>query len=383
MVGAGIVGLACAWLLQRRGHAVLLLDPNPPRTAIPGADAPAAEESAASRAALGILMGHVFHRSSGRGWRLRRRGLHLWDAWRRELTGRGHPIPWRPGLLLLAADDVDLQRQRRLLATRQRQGLTLESWEPERLAGLQPDLPFGALGGLYSAADGQLDPGSAMEALARDAKRWGVERLAEGVKALEPLSREAHPRGPGSERASGGWRAHLGGGGKVEGEWVVLAAGLGSGELLAPLGHEWPMEPMLGQALELELPPEGLAGPGLPSAQAWPGAVVWRGVNLVPRPDLAQGRGFWLGATLETGRMADSSALRELRDLGGAAPPWLRGARVLRQWQGLRPRPLQRPAPQLELIAPGLLLASGHYRNGVLLAPASAEWVLEQIEAEP
>ena len=54
---------------------------------------------------------------------------------------------------------------------------------------------------------------------------------------------------------------------------------------------------------------------------------------------------------------------------------------MLRQWQGLRPRPRQRPAPLLEPIAPGLLLASGHYRNGVLLAPASAEWVLEQIEA--
>jgi glycine/D-amino acid oxidase-like deaminating enzyme len=54
---------------------------------------------------------------------------------------------------------------------------------------------------------------------------------------------------------------------------------------------------------------------------------------------------------------------------------------VVRQWQGLRPRPLGRPAPLLECLAPGLLLAGGHYRNGVLLAPASAEWVVEQIEA--
>jgi glycine/D-amino acid oxidase-like deaminating enzyme len=39
-----------------------------------------------------------------------------------------------------------------------------------------------------------------------------------------------------------------------------------------------------------------------------------------------------------------------------------------------------RPAPLLEHLAPGLLLATGHYRNGVLLAPASAEWVVEQVE---
>jgi len=53
---------------------------------------------------------------------------------------------------------------------------------------------------------------------------------------------------------------------------------------------------------------------------------------------------------------------------------------VLRQWQGLRARPLGRPAPLLEQLEPGLLLASGHYRNGVLLAPATAAWVAEQIE---
>jgi glycine/D-amino acid oxidase-like deaminating enzyme len=52
---------------------------------------------------------------------------------------------------------------------------------------------------------------------------------------------------------------------------------------------------------------------------------------------------------------------------------------VVNHWQGLRARPLGRPAPLLEQLEPGLLLASGHYRNGVLLAPASAAWVAEHI----
>jgi glycine oxidase len=53
----------------------------------------------------------------------------------------------------------------------------------------------------------------------------------------------------------------------------------------------------------------------------------------------------------------------------------------VRHWHGLRARPSGRPAPLLELLEPGLLLASGHYRNGVLLAPASAHWAGEQIAA--
>lgn len=371
-MGAGIVGLACAWLLQRRGHAVLLLDPASPQLG-------------ASRAALGILMGQVFHRSSGRAWRLRQRGLALWEEWRRELAGRGHAIPWRPGLLLLAADAQDLERQRRLVEMRRRQGLVLEPWKPERLAALQPDLPRGVVGGLYSPADGQLDPAAALAALATDASCRGMERLAGAAAALEPLGQMplaggSLVPGPRSDQGGGGWRVRLREGGAVEAEWVVLTAGLASGPLLRSLGEDWPMQPVLGQAMELELPPEGLTMQGLSPERVWPGAVVWRGVNLVPRPDLGEGKGLWLGATLEPGETADAAALDELRDLGGAAPAWLRRARLLRHWQGLRPRPQQRPAPLLESVAPGLLLAAGHYRNGVLLAPASAEWVAERVE---
>jgi glycine/D-amino acid oxidase-like deaminating enzyme len=146
---------------------------------------------------------------------------------------------------------------------------------------------------------------------------------------------------------------------------------------LTPLGHERPQTPVLGQALELELPA------GCPDPDAWPGSLCWDGINLVPRP----GRRLWLGATLEPGQGLVSgtpgpeatAALERLRQLNGQAPAWLEQATVLRHWQGLRARPDGRPAPLLEHLEPGLLLASGHYRNGVLLAPASAAWVAETI----
>jgi glycine/D-amino acid oxidase-like deaminating enzyme len=107
---------------------------------------------------------------------------------------------------------------------------------------------------------------------------------------------------------------------------------------------------------------------------------VWQSTNLVPRPDLPGGRLFWLGATLEAGRQGDPGALEELRHLGGGAPAWLREARERRRWEGLRARPAGRPAPWREEVAPGLLVATGHDRNGVLLAPATAAWVGERVE---
>lgn len=356
VVGGGIVGLACAWWLHGRGHQVLLLDP-----ALAGD--PGGVLRSGSRAALGVLMADSFHRDRGRAWELRQRSLELWGQWRRELAQRGHPIPYRAGVLLLAADGAEEERLATLGARKRALGLPLEAWDRRRLEPLEPSLPQHSLAGLHSGRDGQLDPGSALAALAADGRGRGLALRGEAAVALQP--------------DQGGWRVDLAGGGSERAAWVVLATGTAAGALLEGVpglaGDQWGLEPVLGQALELELE--------APLPSGWPGTVVWRGVNLVPRPDLEGGRRLWLGATLEPGDTADPDQLVQLRQLGGAAPEWLRRATVVRHWQGLRPRPGGRPAPLLEQPAAGLLLAAGHYRNGVLLAPASAAWVAERIEA--
>jgi len=317
-------------------------------------------------------MGQVFHRSSGRAWRLRQQSLALWEHWCQDLEQRQRVIPRRQGLLLLAANPDEQTRQQQLVAARQRLGLPLEWWPGERLAPLQPQLPSGTLGALWSPRDGQLDGSRALDLLGEDALELGLEAVHQRAVGLRA-------------RSSGGWVLGLEDGTELEGEVVVLANGIAAPRLLANLdpglAAAWAMEPVLGQALELELQPESDPGstPATQPWQHWPGAVVWQGMNLIPRPDLPGGRRFWLGATVEPGCQGGPEALQALRLLGGAAPPWLQQARVCRQWQGLRPRPVGHPAPVLEVLAPGLLLASGHHRNGVLLAPASAAWVLEQL----
>lgn len=392
VLGAGIVAWGCAWLLQRRGHAVTLVAADfdepllPPQGACGG-----------SRAALGVLMGQVFHRRSGRAWRLRQRSLELWPEWRRQLAQRGQPVPWRAGLLLLAGDAAEWQRLERLAHTAGGDASGLRLLRPGSAADLSelaeglplmPVLPGAGRqqGALFSPADGQLDPLATIRALRHDA-------LAAGLVGRAGVARALQPAGAGGD-GNGGWRLELEGGEALEADWLVLAGGCGTTALLAQLhggtaeGGAAPLlEPVLGQALELELD----AADAAPAAngdnigpspwRGWPGAVVWRGVNLVPRPDLPGGRRLWLGATVEPGRHADPQALAQLRELEGAAPDWLRRARLLRHWHGLRPRPAGRPAPLLEELAQGLLLAAGHHRNGVLLTPASAEWVCARIEA--
>lgn len=348
-----MVGLSIAWWLQFQGHQVELVDPQPH----------------APSPALGVLMGNVFHRSSGRGWRLRQRSLELWGQWRQLLAEQGHQIAWRPGLLMLAAGYEERCRQEQLAAERQSKGLPISLWDGAALAQLNPPPPGvggnAAWGGLHSAADGQLDPGQALAAFRLDGERLGLITHGDQLVSLQRSGPDQQGGWLGQGLSGRSWRA----------DWCVVSAGVASAKLLEPLGHQLPMEPVLGQALELELAED----PGW----NWPGAVLWQGINLVPRPDLTGGRRLWLGATLEPGDCAAPAALEQLRQLNGNAPAWLEKAQVVRQWQGHRPHPIGQPAPLLQMLEQGLIVASGHYRNGVLLAPATAAWVADQITCSP
>ena len=345
-MGGGVVGSTVAWLLSCRGHRVALYDPG-------------TAARTASLAALGVLMGHCSQTGSGRGWRLRKRSIAAYRQWLPLLQAEGHHLPHRWGLTLAVHDQGLAERLQQLVVLRRKQAITL-TWQAGAVARRScPWLAWddGLLGLLHSPHDGQVDPGSLIEALGRSALARGLVRWREQVTSL-------------AARPAGGWRLQGANGSQQDCEAVLLCNGLGGPALLQRSGLDLnpalQLEPVLGQAAELRL-----RSPA-PLEHAW----MWRGVNLIPR---APGH-LWIGATLEPGEQASGSAFEQLLGLGGAAPPWLQGAELMRRWQGLRPRPIGRPAPVLEQVATGLWLALGHYRNGTLLAPATALWLAEALE---
>ena len=68
--------------------------------------------------------------------------------------------------------------------------------------------------------------------------------------------------------------------------------------------------------------------------------------------------------------------------LNNLAPSWIKKTSLKKEWHGLRARPSNEYAPILRTLEPGLILNTGHYRNGVLIAPACAEWVWEEIKKQ-
>ena len=348
MIGAGAIGLGTAWHLAQQGHYVSVYDPRLNQSVDREGSA---NDLSGTSASLGVLMGHVFRRSSGRGWRLRRRSMELWPQWIETLQAHQPDLRLHSGLLQIAEDEQAAKRMEALAAQRVDLGLQMVT-----NADLAAVWPTARHGGLHSRHDGRVDPLLLQRALRQALAEQSVELNATAVIRLE--------------RNNNYWRVHRADGDSTVHDLVVLCTALSSDVLLEPLGQARPMTPVLGQALSLEL----TTGPT--SWSNWPSVLVDQGFNLIPT---APGR-LLLGATVEPGDRASEDPLTLMRNLNEGAPEWLRSAKVVGHWSGLRARPVDRPAPLLEELEPGLILASGHYRNGVLLTPGTAEWVAAELE---
>nr|WP_255487918.1 FAD-dependent oxidoreductase [Synechococcus sp. TAK9802] len=347
-MGAGAIGLGTAWHLAQQGHDVSVSDPRLNQSVDRERSA---NELSGTSASLGVLMGHVFRRSSGRGWRLRLRSMELWPQWIETLQAHQPDLELHPGLLQIAKDERTAERMESIAA--QRVDLGLQMVANTDLVAVWPTAKHG---GLHSRHDGRVDPILLQLALRQALAKQSVELNAAQVIRLE--------------RDHKHWRLHRANGDSSIHDVVVLCTALSSDVLLEPLGHARPMTPVLGQALLLQL----TTGPT--SWRNWPAVLVDQGFNLIPT---APGR-LLLGATVEAGDRASDEPLALMRNLNKRAPDWLRLATVIEQWNGLRARPVNRPAPLLEQLEPGLIVATGHYRNGVLLTPGTAEWVATAIE---
>jgi glycine/D-amino acid oxidase-like deaminating enzyme len=372
VIGCGVVGAAIAYeLSQVKELKITVFDRQAPAQASTGA-------------ALGVLMGAISQKIKGKAWQMRATSIQRYETLIPELEAlTGRKIPFnRQGILSLLSEHLDplnpalkgeqgrISAWEKLIEIRQSQGWHLEIWDTAKLKNICPQVDNTKItGAVYSPQDRQLDPTALTLALVEAAQHNGVTfkfgMSVLGVPTLARTTLEASTKCTEIETTDG----------KIAADWIVLAAGLGSTPLTAQLNQTVDIRPVLGQALQLSL------GRPLGNPDFQP-AITGNDVHIVP-----VGNGdYWVGATVEFSTDGDEippdkQLLESVREQAIAFCPELAAATIRRTWSGLRPRPEGRPAPVIGKL-PGfnnVLLATGHYRNGVLLAPATACAIREMI----
>lgn len=356
VVGCGVVGAAIAYELSQHPHlTITVLDAQSPAQASTGA-------------ALGVLMGIISQKLKGRAWALRQASLQRYDSLIAELAAIGYAVPYnRQGILSLCFDEAALPKWRQVQTARQAEGWPLEIWSPQQVQSRCPHLNLaGVVAGIYSPRDRQVDPVALTQALVAAAQDRGVTfQFDTPVTGLD--------LNPSCDRSSGVQTAT----GHQPADWVVIAAGLGSMALTVAAPQPVVLGPVLGQALRVQVPQP------LGKSDFQP-VINGHDIHLVPLGN----RDYWLGATVEFPEagaepVALATALETLWQGAIAYCPEIAKAEIQQQWQGLRPRPQGQGAPVLGPLSgvENVILATGHYRNGVLLAPATAQAVAQWIIA--
>ncbi|MBO0702685.1 MAG: FAD-dependent oxidoreductase [Candidatus Dormibacteraeota bacterium] len=327
VVGGGVIGCAVAERLTRDRHQVVVLE----RDHI-GAHA--------SGAAAGLLA--PLEVGSGPEGEEGRRSLAMFDELVPRLERGGMSVEFRRGESIRPA--LSASEERRLKTA---PGRWVDGVEARRLeAGLQSRVR-----GALIAEEAQITPPRFVEALARAGVAAGAE-LREGTPVGQILTR--------------GGRVHgvVTGDGTLEADWVVLAAGPWSPSLTSPLGVALDIRPSRGQLVTLR-----------PRRVALGRMLSWQSSYLVPKPD-----GTVIAGSTEEEAGFDArptaQGVAQLLTFAQTAVPELGGAVVERVWAALRPRtPDDRAVVGAIQELPGLLVASGHNRHGILLAPLTAERV--------
>jgi glycine oxidase len=344
VVGGGAIGLAIAWRAAGAGMAVTVVDERPGRGAswaAAGMLAPVTEVHYGERSLLALNLA-----SASR-----------WPGFAAELSeAAGRSVGYRPGGTLAVARDADDNAALEDLYQFQlRCGLEVERLRSRECRRLEPGLAPSIRGGVLAAGDHQVDNRALVEALLVACQRAGVRMVKDRATGLATKA----------DRVTG---VVLAGGGTADGGSVVLAAGCWSGSL-GGLAAEVlpPVRPVKGQLLYLRGPAE---------APLCSHNVRGLEVYVVPRGD---GR-VVVGATVEEQGFDTRVTAGAVHDLLRAALELLPEVAELELAEtvcGLRPGSPDN-APMLGPAGPeGLVVATGHYRNGILLTPVTADAIAE------
>jgi glycine oxidase len=356
VIGGGVIGLAAAWRLAQRGAAVTLLE----RGSLGGG---------ASSVAAGMLapVSEAEYGVSGRrALELGLAAVERWPAFAAELSSvAGLPVGLRrTGTLILARDGDEAEALAREHRFRDSLGLVTTRLRASEARALEPALAPTLRLALEIPDDHSVDPREVLVALRRAAEQAGV-RVREGV-AVSGLSLD-----PAGGRVRG---LQLAGGEQLACDRVVAATGAWTSALGGiPEPLRVPVRPLKGQTLRLRDP----AGPGLLRR-----VVRYPGGYLVPRDD---GR-YVLGATMEERGYdvtATAGGVYELLRHAHELVPGVTELVIEEIAVGLRPG----TPDNLPAIGPGaldgLVWAVGHHRNGILLAPLTADLVTAAVLGEP
>jgi len=342
IVGSGIIGKSNAFKLSKYGFNIRIIDQN--------------EIHNSSNAALGILMGKIYQKRKGRSWMLRKKSLELWPKWINILQRYNAELKFDKPLFKLTSDIEKFKRLITFANNYPNDDIEIVEANSNKLNHINKEFKGNKFQGLISHQDGRINPRILLETLNIALKTKNIKTIKDEVTQIEKKGQK--------------WKLRLKSGEVLTSEIVILCNSLDSLKFINKEIYKIKLKPVLGQAIEICHEEKNTNFLSLPKI------LNLNNKNLIT----INKEKIIIGSTDEYDLKPDESHINDLLEFLHKKPKWLHKKNISRRWFGIRSKPEGEPSPLLKSIEKGLILCSGFYKNGILLAPSCSDWVSEEIK---
>ena len=342
IIGSGIIGKFNALELSEQGFNITIADPQKIKNS--------------SSAALGLLISHMYQKNKGRSWELRQKSNELWPKWIKFLQQYNKNLKIDKPLIQLTTDQAHFKKMSQFISNHPKRELKILETESSIIKNINKIFNINNLRGIISFQDGRINPISLLKTINIYLENKKINFLNEEIIKIKKINNQ--------------WISTCKNNFKIKSDVIILCNSLDALKLIDLNRHNIKLKPVLGQAIEISINEKEIDLLSLPKH------FSINGKNFIP----INKNKLIIGSTNEYDIKPKENIFEELTDFLETKPKWLNKTNITSRWFGIRSRPEGEPSPILKSLEKGLILCTGFYKNGILLAPSCSNWISNEIK---
>jgi D-amino-acid oxidase len=342
IIGSGIIGKFNALELSELGFQVTIIDPT--------------ELQNSSYAALGLLMGNMYQKRRGRSWDLRKQSIELWPQWIKFLQKFNYELKIEKPLIQLTTNEETFKKLEKFIYESNDQNLRILERDSIFIKNINKVFQTQNIKGMISFKDGRINPFSLLQTLDKYLRHKKINFSDGEIIKIRKSNNQ--------------WISTTRNNENIKSDMVILCNSLKAVDLIDSISHNIILKPVLGQAMEIDINDAEVDLLSLPKQ------FNINGKNIIPKSK----NKLIIGSTDEYSTKPIKNTFEKLTNFLDKKPNWLMKGKISKKWYGIRSRPHGEPSPIMKNLEDGLIICTGFYKNGFLLAPACSKWVANEIK---
>jgi len=342
IIGSGVIGKFNALKLSELGFQITIIDP--------------AQLQNSSNAALGILMGNMYQKRRGKSWDLRKQSIELWPHWIAFLQKFNFELKIEKPLIQLTTNEEKFKKLEKFIYENNDINLRILEKDSIFIKNINKAFQTKNIKGMISFEDGRINPISLLKTLDKYLKHKKINFLQGEIIKIRKSNNQ--------------WISTTRNNEDIKSDMVILCNSLKAVDLIDHINHNIKLKPVLGQAMEVDINDAEVDLLSLPKQ------FNINGKNIIPKSK----NQLIIGSTAEYSTKPEENTFEKLTNFLDSKPSWLMNGKISKKWYGIRSRPEGEPSPIMRNLEDGLIICTGFYKNGILLAPACSKWVTNEVK---